>query len=115
MRLGEFGPAPIVGRTLVILCAYRGGVGQRMPWRCPGRGNWLGRLFAAGVDLITLHRIRSFVAQMRDHYANPRSFAAQVGIAQAALTTSEATSVHSVVDALWVAGPLEPLPFDCKP
>ncbi len=115
MRLGEFGPAPIVGRTLVILCAYRGGVGQRKPWGCPGKGNRLGRLFAAGIDLVTLHRLRNFVAQMRDHYANPRSFAVQVGIAQAALATGQPKSVRCLVDAPLVAGTLEPLPFDANP
>ena len=38
MRLGEFGSASIVGRTLVIMRAYWGGVGQRKSWCRPDRG-----------------------------------------------------------------------------
>ena len=115
MRLGEFGPAPVYGRTMVILCAYRGGVGQREPWRCPSIDDRLGRFLAAFVDLATFYRFRVFIARSRDHYANPRSFERQVEIARAALAALRPSSVRALVDVRWCSGPLETLPFDPNP
>lgn len=115
MRIGEFGKAPIKGRTLVILCAYRGGVEQRAPWSCPSMNDWVGRILAAGVNLVTLRRLRVFIAQMRDHYANPRPYATQVEIARTALQGSAATSISAVIDIFLRVDGAEPLPFDPAP
>ena len=99
LHFGEFGPVRIFGTTLVVLCAYRGGVGARQPRRFTSiRG--LARL----VSWITLLGPRLHIATMRDYYANPRSSAVQVELAKAALALGRPTKVRVVVDALLMYG-----------
>lgn len=87
------GPPQLTGTALIMLCAYRGGCGNRPPWSA-GDG-WLGRL----IDGLTLYKLRSFIAVHRDHFANPRDLAYQIALAEAVLARAHFTSFDLLVDA----------------
>jgi hypothetical protein len=95
LHLGEFGPPRISGRTLLILCSYRGGVSKCEPWRASAK---LPRGVARILNLTTLLPLRAHIATLRDHYANPRSSAAQIELAKAALATGRPDAVRLIVD-----------------
>lgn len=105
LYLGEFGPVRIFGRTLVIFCSYRGGVGQQQ-FRVSSR---FGRLLARIFNAITLRSLRTNVGSMRDHYANARPLPMQVQLAEAALALGGATTVRVAVDARLAADGVEKL------
>jgi hypothetical protein len=95
LHLGEFGPVRVFGRTLVIVCAYRGCAGQESPL--------MSRLYSLPfvrrlVSIVTLAALRRHVGSMRDHYANPRPAAVQLGIVKALLEQSRTESVRAIFD-----------------
>ena len=91
LQLGEFGRPRIAGRTLVLLCAYRGGTRAKPPlvsFRGAQRvWNWL-----------TLRPLSAHVAAYRDHQANPRPLGTQIELARAALALGQASTVRTVID-----------------
>ncbi len=108
LRLGEFGPVRVFGRTLVIVCSYRGCAGQQ--------SRLMSRLHSLPfvrrlVDIVTLGPLRRHVGAMRDHYANPRPAAAQIGIVTALLEQqSRPESVKAVFDARTLPNESQPRP-----
>jgi hypothetical protein len=105
LYLGEFGPVRIFGRTLVILCSYRGGEGQQQ-FRVSSR---FGRLLARIFNAITLRSLRTYVGSMRDHYANARPLPMQIQLAEAALALGGSTTVRVAADARLAADGVEKL------
>jgi len=110
LHLGEFGPPHIFGRTLVVLCSYRGGTSGREPWRA---SSYLPRGLPRLLNLLTLLPLRAHIAAMRDHYANPRSPATQVELAKAALAAGRPETVRLIVDEP-LASQIESPPFDVE-
>lgn len=111
LHLGEFGPPRVAGRTLVILCSYRGGANGREPWRASPR---LPRGVPRLLDLMTLRPLRTHIAAMRDHYANPRPPATQIELARAALAAGRPDSVRLVVDEPLAQRIADAPPFDVE-
>lgn len=99
LHLGEFGPVRVFGRTMIIVCSYRGGaesrgtfgrIGQHIPYLGP----YIGSL----IDWCSLGPIRRHVASFRDHYANPRAPDAQLAMVKALLDGAKATEVEMIFD-----------------
>ena len=111
LRLGEFGNPRIAGRVLVVLCSYRGGTARKLSWRCPAPGDAIGRRIGSLIDLLTLYPLRAHAARMRDYFANPRLFGTQLDLAQAALASGQASSVHVLIDAPLVSSVPRNLPM----
>ena len=95
LHLGEFGPIRVFGRTLVIVCAYRGCAGQESPLTSQLNSlPFVRRL----VEIVTLASLRRHIGSMRDHYANPRPAGVQLGIVTALLEQSRTESVRAIFD-----------------
>jgi hypothetical protein len=106
-HLGEFGPVRVFGRTLVIVCAYRGGAKQESSFvsrlrSFPYEGSVVSRL--------TLSSLRRHIASLRDHYANPRPIDVQVGMVTALLDHSTAESVRTIFDVRLLPDQAQPRP-----
>ena len=96
LHLGEFGPVRVFGRSLIIICSYRGGAKQRA-WF--GRGLSSVRYVKSVLSLATLASLRRHVAAFRDHYANPRLLDAQLRMVRALLDQSRAEHITAIFDA----------------
>lgn len=86
------GPPRLTGSGLIVLCSYRGGNGNAEPkaYRIP----LLWRL----LNVLTLLRLRRFIAAMRDHFANPRDVDYQLAIADTIVARSAFRDVTIVAD-----------------
>jgi hypothetical protein len=95
LHLGEFGPVRVFGRTLVVVCAYRGCARQE---ESPGSRLYSVPFVRSVVNWLTLASLRSHIASLRDHYANPRPIDVQLGLVAALLGQSTAESVRTIFD-----------------
>lgn len=95
---------PLRGRLLVLLCSYRGGIGNPAPFSVYARVPYLGRL-ARIVDRFTLLAFRSFIAANRDFFANVRSFEYQIGLVEEALAEALTSNVLIRVDNKFAENP----------
>lgn len=86
----------IKGRVLLLLCSYRGGIGNRGPFSVAERAPALGRLGYAADWLMCLS-LRRFIAQYRDFAANPRTLTYQAGLVRE-LDLGSASEVTCVID-----------------
>jgi hypothetical protein len=99
LHLGEFGPVRVFGRTVIIVCSYRGGVESReKSGRTVRHIPYLGPYIGSFIDWCSLGPIRRHVASFRDHYANPRAPEAQLAMVKALLDGSKATEIQMVFD-----------------
>lgn len=93
--LGEFGPARVSGRTLIVFCAYRGGT--------KAENSFAGGLCAIPylrslVNWLTLVPLRRHIASFRDYYANPRPLDAQIAMANALLEQNRTQTIKAIFD-----------------
>jgi hypothetical protein len=95
VHLGEFGPVRVFGRTLVIVCAYRGCARQEVS---SGSRLYSVPIVRSVLNWLTLASLRSHIASLRDHYANPRPIDVQLGMVTALLDQSRAESVRTIFD-----------------
>ncbi len=94
--IGTLAP-PLRGRLLVLLCSYRGGIGNPPPFSVYARAPYLGRL-AQIADRLTLLAFRGFVAANRDFFANIRPFEYQIGLVEEALAGALTSDVRIRID-----------------
>lgn len=92
------------GRLLLVVCSYRGGIGNPPPFSMARALPQLGRL---GVlfDRLALYNLRQFIAANRDFFANPRSLAYQAGLIEELLRTAVPRQVTIVLDQALEADP----------
>ncbi len=107
LHIGEFGPVRVFGRTLVIVCAYRGCARQEA-----SSGSRLYSLpfVRSVVNWLTLASLRSHITSLRDHYANPRPIDVQLGMVTALLGQSGAESIRTIFDVRRLPDQSEPRP-----
>ncbi len=113
IQTGDFGTARIGGRVLVVVCAYHGGANGGRAWRCPIIPA-LPKVATLG-NILTLYPLRAHVAQMRDHFANPRDLPLQLEIARDALAQGDPKSVQVLLDTRHAATAPAPFPFGSNP
>jgi len=106
-HFGEFGPVQVFGRTLVIVCAYRGGAKHQ--------ASLASRLHSVPyvrsiVRWLTLAGLRGHIASLRDHYANPRPIDVQLSMASAFLDRSGAESIRAIFEVRLSSDQPPPLP-----
>jgi hypothetical protein len=85
------------GRLLIVLCSYRGGIGNPLPFSFAGFVPRLGPI-ARLLDRLSLFSLRQFIASNRDFFANVRTVAYQVGLLEDALLLASPSSVTIRVD-----------------
>lgn len=85
------------GRLLVVLCSYRGGIGNPPPFSFSRLVPRLG-LVARLMDRLSLLRLRQFIASNRDFFANVRPMVYQVGLLEDALRLGSPSEVTIRVD-----------------
>ena len=85
------------GRLLVLLCSYRGGIGNSLPLSFARLVPRLGPI-ARVLDRLSLLYLRQFIASNRDFFANVRTLAYQVGLLEDALLLASPSSVTIRVD-----------------
>lgn len=90
----------VVGSVLIVICSYRGGVGQASPRSVASAYPRL-RLFGRVLDWIALLPLRRFIADNRDFFANPRDLAYQTGLALDLLALGTPTEVVCRIDAAY--------------
>jgi hypothetical protein len=87
----------LIGRVLILICSFRGGIRNAPPFslaaRIPALG-FIGRLF----DRLTLLPLRRFIADNRDFFANPRDLAYQARLVRDLLIFGQPREVVCVVD-----------------
>lgn len=98
-------PFPKVeGRLLVVVCSYRGGIGNPPPFSIATGVPWLGKLGGL-LDRLALLNLRHFIAANRDFFANPRTLAYQAGLVEDLLQATTPTRVTIVLDQAFEADP----------
>lgn len=91
-------PQPqLYGRLLVVICSYRGGIGNPPPFSFARFVPQLG-LIARLLDRVSLLYLRQFVASNRDFFANVRPFEYQVGLLEDVLCLASPSGVTIRVD-----------------
>jgi hypothetical protein len=85
------------GRLLLVVCSYRGGIGNPPPFSMARALPQLGRLGAL-FDRLALYDLRQFIAANRDFFANPRTLAYQAGLVEDLLRTSVPSQVTIAFD-----------------
>jgi hypothetical protein len=66
----------IKGRLLIVVCSYRGGIGNPEPFSFARMMSVLGGLDLI-LDRLSVLNLRQFIAVNRDFFANPRTLAYQ--------------------------------------
>jgi len=94
------GPPLVGGPVLLVVCSYRGGVGQAAPFSVASRFPAL-RLLGRILDQLSLLPLRRFIAENRDFFANPRDLAYQAGLARDLLALGSPSEVVCAVDAAY--------------
>ena len=87
----------LCGRLLVLLCSYRGGIGNPPPFSFSRFIPHLGPI-ARLLDRLSLLSLRQFIASNRDFFANVRTVGYQVGLLEDALRLASPSSVTIRVD-----------------
>jgi len=85
------------GRLLVVLCSYRGGIGNPSPFSFARLVPRLGPI-ARLLDRLSLLSLRQFIASNRDFFANVRTVGYQVGLIEDALRLASPSGVTIRVD-----------------
>ncbi len=85
------------GRLLVVLCSYRGGIGNPPAFSFASLVPRLGPI-ARLLDRLSLLSLRQFIASNRDHFANVRTVGYQVGLLKDALRQGSPVDVTIRVD-----------------
>lgn len=85
------------GRLLVVVCSYRGGIGNPPPYSFARFVPQLGSI-ARLLDRLSLFSLRQFIASNRDFFANVRTVGYQVGLLEDALRLASPSSVTIRVD-----------------
>jgi hypothetical protein len=85
------------GRLLVVLCSYRGGIGNPPPFSFARLVPRLGPI-ARLLDRLSLLSLRQFIASNRDFFANVRTVGYQVGLIEDALRLASPSGVTIRVD-----------------
>jgi len=85
------------GRLLVVLCSYRGGIGNLPPFSFARLIPQLGPI-ARLLDWLSLLSLRQFIASNRDFFANVRTVGYQVGLLEDALRLASPSGVTIRVD-----------------
>lgn len=85
------------GRLRIIVCSYRGGIGNPPPFSVAGTVHSLGRLGRI-IDALLLLNLRQFIASNRDFSANPRNLAYQVGMIEELLRSTRPAEVTIALD-----------------
>ena len=85
------------GRLLILLCSYRGGVGNHPPFSFSRLMPKLG-LIAKLMDQLTLLPLRSFIASNRDFFANIRPVDYQIDLLEHALALGKPSKVIIRID-----------------
>jgi hypothetical protein len=85
------------GRLLVVLCSYRGGIGNPPPFSFAYLLPSLGPI-ARLMDRLSLLSLRQFIASNRDFSANARTVGYQLGLLEDALRLASPSSVIIRVD-----------------
>lgn len=85
------------GRLLVVVCSYRGGIGNPPPYSFARFVPQLGPI-ARLLDRLSLFSLRQFIASNRDFFANVRTVGYQVGLLEDALRLASPSGVTIGVD-----------------
>lgn len=85
------------GRLLVVVCSFRGGIGNPPPFSVARKAPWLGRLGGI-LDRVALLNLRQFIASNRDFFANPRSLAYQAGLIEDLLDSTKPAQTAIALD-----------------
>ena len=85
------------GSLLVVLCSYRGGIGNPPPFSFARLVPRLGPI-AKLLDRLSLLSLRQFIASNRDFFANVRTVGYQVGLIEDALRLASPSGVTIRVD-----------------
>lgn len=85
------------GHLLVVLCSYRGGIGNAPPFSFARLVPRLGPI-ARLLDRLSLLSLRQFIASNRDFFANVRTVGYQVGLLEDALRLASPSGVTIRVD-----------------
>jgi hypothetical protein len=94
----------IKGRLLIVVCSYRGGIGNPEPFSFARIMSVLGGLGRI-LDRLSVLNLRQFIAANRDFFANPRTLAYQSSLVEELLRASTATHVTLVLDRAFEADP----------
>ena len=92
------------GRLLVVICSYRGGIGNPAPFSFGSAVSRFGRV-ARLLDRVSLLPLRQFIASNRDFFANVRTVGYQVGLLEDALRLASPSGVTIRVDAALAQDP----------
>jgi hypothetical protein len=91
-------PFPGLGdQLLIIVCSYRGGIGNPPPFSFARFAPQLG-IIAGLLDRLSLLSLRHFIASNRDFFANVRTIEYQVGLLEDALRVMTPSGVTIRVD-----------------
>jgi hypothetical protein len=85
------------GRLLIIVCSYRGGIGNPPPFSLARTLPWSGR-FGRLADRLMFLNLRQFIAANRDFFANARTLAYQAGLVGELLGMSAPAQVTIALD-----------------
>ena len=88
------------GRLLIVVCSYRGGIGNPQPCSVARDVPWLRRIGGL-VDRLSLLSLRQFIAANRDFAANPRTLAYQAGLVKDLIDLAAPSSVTISVDCAY--------------
>jgi len=87
----------IEGRLLIIVCSYRGGIGNPAPFSLAHAMPRLGKIGRL-LDILLLLNLRRFIASNRDFFANPRSLKYQTGLIEELLQMTSPSQITIALD-----------------